>query len=69
MYSRGSLCDMTRIANSDSKAWASIFSDNKDNIVEYIDKYLLELNKLKSIISSNNDDDLVSYLTKSKPKK
>ena len=29
MYSRGSLCDMTRIANSDPKAWASIFSDNQ----------------------------------------
>ena len=69
IYSRGSLCDMTRIANSDPKAWAGIFSDNKENIIEYIDKYVLELNKLRSIICSNNDDDLVSYLIKSKPKK
>ena len=69
IYSRGSLCDMTRIANSDPKAWSGIFSDNKENIIEYIDKYVLELNKLRSIINSNNDDDLVSYLTKSKPKK
>ena len=38
-------------------------------IIEYIDKYVLELNNLRSIINSNNDDDLVSYLTKSKPKK
>ena len=62
---RGSLYDMTRIANSDPQAWASIFSDNQENIVNYLEKFIIELNKLKSLLILNNQEDLVSYLKKS----
>ena len=67
IQSNGSLSDMTRIANSDPEAWASIFKDNRKNMIEYIDDYLEELNELKSMINSENIKDLVSYLKKSKP--
>ena len=64
---RGSLSGMTRIANSEPEAWASIFKDNQSNLIKYIDGYLEELSELKSMIVSENNNDLVSYLKKSKP--
>ena len=65
--SKGSLSDMIRIANSDPEAWASIFKDNQSNLIKYLDEYLEELSELKSMIASENIEDLVSYLKKSKP--
>ncbi|MBT3519941.1 MAG: prephenate dehydrogenase [Gammaproteobacteria bacterium] len=65
--SKGSLSDMIRIANSDPEAWANIFKDNQSNLIKYLDEYLEELSELKSMIASENIDDLVSYLKKSKP--
>ena len=65
--SKGSLSDMIRIANSDPEAWASIFKDNQGNIIKYLDEYLEELSELKSMIASENIDNLVAYLKKSKP--
>lgn len=69
IYSKGSLSDMTRISNSDPESWANIFSDNEDNMIEYINKYLEELKELKSKISSKNHDDIVSFLNRATPKK
>jgi prephenate dehydrogenase len=65
--SKGSLSDMIRIANSDPEAWANIFKDNQSNLIKYLDEYLEELSELKSMIASENIEDLVSYLKKSKP--
>ena len=67
--SKGSLSDMTRIANSDPEAWANILKNNQDNLSDFIDEYLEELSKLKSIIKSDGTAELVSYLKKSKPVK
>ena len=66
---KGSLADMIRISNSDPDAWASIFKDNKENILEYLEEYIQELHELKSMISLKNSEDLVSYLKKSNPNK
>ena len=67
--SNGSLSDMTRIANSDPEAWANILKNNQNNLVDFIDEYLEELNNLKTIIKSDDIVELVSYLKKSKPVK
>ena len=69
MNSKGSLSDMTRIANSDPEAWANILKNNQENLSDFIDEYLEELSKLKSIIKSDDTAELVSYLKKSKPVK
>tara|TARA_B100001250_G_C19803662_1_gene792285 strand:- start:259 stop:1134 length:876 start_codon:yes stop_codon:yes gene_type:complete len=72
IHSKGSLSDMTRIANSEPEAWASIFKDNQENIIDFIDEYLGELNELKARIMIDDQhefDDLVSYLKNSKPVK
>ena len=62
-----SLLDMTRIANSDPEAWASIFLENENLLCNFIDEYIKELSELKYKIKSNNFDDIFSYLKKSKP--
>lgn len=64
----GSLSDLTRIAKSDPKAWKQIILDNKDNIINFIDEYILELDLIKTKIDSNNPNDLFIYLKNSKPK-
>jgi len=65
---RGSLYDLTRIAKSDPEAWTNIIMDNKDNIINFIDEYILELDLIKSKINSDNPNDLFTYLKNSKPK-
>ena len=66
---QGSLAEMTRVANSDPKLWANIFKDNKDNLINYINIFLEDLEILKTILKSQKKEDLLSYLEKSKPKK
>ena len=65
---KGSLAEMVRVASSDPVAWLSIFEDNQDNLISYINEYLEELNKLKLILKSKKHDDLLNYLAASKPK-
>ena len=65
---KGSLAEMVRVANSDPVAWLSIFEDNQDNLISYINEYLEELNKLKSILKSKKYEELLNYLAASKPK-
>ena len=66
---QGSLAEMTRVANSDPKLWANIFKDNEDNLINYINIFLEDLEMLKTILKSQKQEDLLSYLEKSKPKK
>ena len=65
---KGSLAEMIRVAKSDPEAWSNIFKDNQDNLINYINIYLSELELLKSILESKKQKDLLSYLKKSKPK-
>ena len=65
---KGSLAEMVRVANSDPVAWLSIFEDNQDNLISFINEYLEELNKLKSILKSKKHEELLNYLAASKPK-
>lgn len=69
MYSKGSLSEILRVANSDSNAWASIFKDNQDNLAEYLEEYIQELKELKFSIMNGSVEELASYLKKSKPTK
>ena len=65
---KGSLAEMIRVANSDPEAWANIFKDNQDNLLRYINIILAELEILKLKLESKKQEDLISYLKKSKPK-
>jgi prephenate dehydrogenase len=55
-FTGGGFKDFTRIAKSDPVMWTHIFFDNKDILLEYIDKYIDELLKWKSAIDEENLD-------------
>lgn len=54
----GGFRDMTRIASSPFEIWQDIRKTNGDKIVEYIDYYIVELNKIKDIITK---EELAEY--------
>ncbi len=49
----GGFRDMTRIANSDFNIWEPIIKENKNEIITAIDKFVLELESLKKILSKD----------------
>lgn len=49
----GGFRDMTRIASSPFGIWEDIFETNTDMILQYIDEYIRELEKVKKILSQN----------------
>jgi prephenate dehydrogenase len=55
-FTGGGFKDFTRIAKSDPVMWTHIFFDNKDILLQYIDKYIDELLKWKSAINEENLD-------------
>ncbi len=66
---QGSLAEMIRVAKSDAKSWANIFKDNEDNLINYINEFVEDLEILKTILKSQKQEGLLSYLEKSKLKK
>jgi len=49
----GGFRDLTRIASSDFRIWKDIIDTNKDNIFNYIDKFIQKLEEAKNKINSN----------------
>lgn len=49
----GGFRDMTRIASSQYKMWEDIIATNKKNIFEFIDKFINQLENIKTAINSN----------------
>ncbi|MBU2493662.1 MAG: prephenate dehydrogenase/arogenate dehydrogenase family protein [Bacteroidetes bacterium] len=50
----GGFRDMTRIASSDFEIWEPILSENKNEILTAIDKFIYELERLKSNLKNDN---------------
>ncbi|MBC8185763.1 prephenate dehydrogenase [candidate division KSB1 bacterium] len=50
----GGFRDMTRIASSPFSMWEDIFKTNSENILNIIDEFIVELNKLKDELSYTN---------------
>lgn len=57
--------DLTRIANINEDLWSELFIGNKDNLIESIDKFLIEMNNIKSALIENNDNELKKIFIKS----
>jgi len=43
-----------RLAKSNPKTWSPIFDNNKDNLLEAIDNYILQLNEFRTAIKMDN---------------
>lgn len=62
-YTGGGFRDFTRIAASDPKMWADVFTDNKVVMLELIDRYTDLLNHWKSNIENDNYDHMFDAIT------
>ena len=65
-YSAGGLRDFTRIAASNPIMWRDIFIQNKKNTSEMIDKFIKNLQELKSAIENEDGKKIEKIFTKTK---
>ena len=65
-YSAGGLRDFTRIAASNPIMWRDIFIQNKNNTSKMIDKFIKNLEDLKTAIESEDGKKLEKIFTKTK---
>ncbi len=52
-----------RLAKSSPEMWAPIFTENADNILLVLDKYITNLNKFKLLIEEGNEEELNNSMT------
>ena len=65
-YSAGGFRDFTRIAASDPIMWRDIFINNSDAVLEMLDYFSNDLDKLKSAIKDNNYEYLENFFKKTR---
>ncbi|MBQ9124632.1 MAG: prephenate dehydrogenase [Acholeplasmatales bacterium] len=57
-YIGDSYRDLTRIAMINEDLWSELFLENKNYLVDHIDSFLIELNKLKSTLAKQDKEAL-----------
>lgn len=57
--------DLTRIANINEDLWSELFLGNKENLIDSIDNFLLEMNKIKQALVTENQEELKKLFIKS----
>ena len=62
----GGFKDITRIASSSPTMWQHICSKNKDNIVKIIDEYIALLEKAKTSVANDSEQDIYHFFETSK---
>ena len=53
-----------RLAKSSPEMWSSIFIENKKNIIESLDEYMLNINNFKKLIESRDQENLNTEMKK-----
>ena len=61
--------DLTRIAMINEKLWSELFFANKDNLLEEMDSFINELNKIKKALKEDDYDKLKEMFISSKEKR
>lgn len=67
--SAGSYKDLTRVAWLNPQMWATLFLDNKDNILFELEYFISSLEKYKAAISEENFEELERLLDEGRNKK
>lgn len=57
-YTGDSFRDLTRIAKINENLWSELFFLNKDNLISEIDAFIYQIQKLKTMLETNNEDGL-----------
>ena len=53
-----------RLAKSSPEMWSSIFIENKNNIIESLEEYILNINNFKKLIESSDQENLNAEMKK-----
>ncbi len=61
----GSFKDATRVANINASLWSELLIENKDAVLEEVDKFIGDINNIYKLIESNEQEYLRLYLEKS----
>jgi len=65
-FSAGGFRDFTRIAASDPVMWRDVFIENKESVLEVVDRFIEDLSALKRAIRWGNGDPLLEHFTKTR---
>jgi len=61
-FSAGSFRDLTRVARLNSNLWSELFIDNKDNLADCLDEFILTLQELNTKIKEGDEKAIKSFL-------
>ena len=65
-YSAGGFRDFTRIAASDPTMWRDVFLNNRDAVLEMLDRFLTDFAMLREAIRASDGDTLFDLFTKTR---
>ncbi len=68
-YTGDSFYDLTRIASLNENMWSELFIENKENLIENIDLFISELEKVKQLINEGNMEELKELMKASTKKR
>ncbi len=60
----GGFDSTVRLAKSSKNMWSPIFQNNSENILEVLDNYIFQLEKIKSSIKNNNNSEIIEFIEK-----
>ncbi len=60
----GGFKDMSRIAKSSPQMWSDIFGQNKDNLIESIDLFLVHMNLVRQMVENDDYESLKKWMEK-----
>jgi prephenate dehydrogenase len=62
----GGFKDITRIASSNPRLWQDIFFQNKDEMIHFLSDWILEMEKVKNLLESDEKEEVIHYLETAK---
>ncbi|CAM4319439.1 prephenate dehydrogenase [Bacillus manliponensis] len=62
----GGFKDITRIASSSPKMWSDIVKQNQDNLLQLLEEWILEMEKLRSVVAKGDEVELHDYFANAK---
>ncbi len=65
-YAAGGFRDFTRIASSDPVMWRDIFLNNREGALKVLDRYMMDLQTMRSAIANGQGDELLGVFTRAK---
>ena len=65
-YSAGGFRDFTRIAASDPTMWRDVFLNNRDAVLEMLDRFLTDLEGVREAIKAGDGDSMFDLFTRTR---